>query len=354
MIRTILFFVGAVFVVVCVGSVRFAQSQGALPRNFSLQVNGQVRYSESKTPAENVLVRIESFTGGLEGQMMTDRTGKFSFGGLNPTQYIVTIHAPGYVDIRQDVNLATTSSGYVYALLMPDKSSIVNRPSELIPLSPSVIDSNVPVAAQNEYSAGKALLAQRQKDKIDDALRHFEKALTLYPKFLDAQLMIGLTYMDLKEWDKAEKALQAATSINPAATTAFLALGEVYLQEKKYQEAEKTLTDGLKTNVNSAEGHYTLAKVYWEMAPTAKEERQFKQLLEKSWQQVSQSLKLNPKFAEAHLFAGNLLLKARRPEASLQHFEEYLKLEPKGELADETKAVVQKIKTALAQNAKKS
>jgi tetratricopeptide (TPR) repeat protein len=346
MIRTVLLFAGLVFVSLSV-EVALCVAQGNLPMNFSLQVNGQVRYSESKSPAENVLVRIESFSGGLAGQMMTDRTGKFSFAGLSPTQYIVTIHAPGFIDIRQDVNLATSSSGYVYALLVPDKTSLVNRPSQLIPLSPSVIDSSVPVSAQKEYSTGRALLDQGSKDKIDAALQHVEKALALYPKYLDAQLTLGLIYMDQKEWDKAEKALKAAININPGASTAILALGEVYLREKKFQEAEKTLIDGLTANENSAECHYTLAKVYWEMAPTAKEELQFKQYLEKSWQQVNQALKLNPKYAEAHLFAGNLLLKARRAEASLHHFEEYLKLEPNGEFSAQTQTMVQKIRQAL-------
>jgi hypothetical protein len=38
----------------------------------------------------------------------------------------------------------------------------------------------------------------------------------------------------------------------------------------------------------------------------------------------------------------------------LGHFEEYLKLEPKGELADQTRTVVQKIKQAMAQNTRNS
>ena len=123
---------------------------------------------------------------------------------------------------------------------------------------------------------GKVLLDQGKKEKISESLIHFEKALQIYPKFLDAQLLLGLGYMDLQEWNKAETALKAAIGINANATTAYLALGEVYRRQKKYTEAEKTLLDGAKINDNSAEIHNELAKVYWEMAPAVKSEQEFK------------------------------------------------------------------------------
>jgi len=69
---------------------------------------------------------------------------------------------------------------------------------------------------------------------------------------------------------------------------------------------------------------------------------------------VRRALELNPRHARAHLLAGNLLLKARKPQEALQHFEEYLTLDPKGALAESTKALVQKLKQAIAQNPKTS
>lgn len=326
--------------------------------NFSLQVNGQVRYADSKTPAENVLVRIESFSGGLSGQMVTDRTGKFSFSGLNPVQYVVTLHASGYIDVREDVNLATSNTAYLNILLQRDKSAesaskpgvISILPAKVNVNTPSInILENIPQDAQNEYSTGKSLLDQGEKENIKEAILHFEKALSIYPKFLDAQLMLGLAYMDSQDWGKAEQALRAAIEIGPQASTAYFALGEVYRREKKYADAEKILIDVLKANETSAEGHNTLAKVYFEMAPAARDEQQFRQYLENAWKEVSRSLVLDPKLAEAHLLAGNLLLKARRADASLVHFEEYLKLEPKGEFAAQTAEMVKKIKAALPQ-----
>lgn len=329
-----------------------AQGSGKIPTSFSLQVNGQVRYATSRTPAENVLVRIESFSGGLVGQMITDRTGKFSFTGLSPTQYIVTVHAPGYIDIRENVNLVTANTGYLNVQLVEDKSSLVNNNRNNLLSGIGVIDANIPLEAQNEYAKGKTLIDTGKKEKVTSALEHLEKAVAIYPKFLEAQLLLGFGYMDLQQWDKAEKTLRAAIEINSNASTAYFAIGEIYRQKKKFSEAEKILLDGIKVNEKSAEGHSTLAKVYWEMASLEKNEEQLKKTLENSWQEVNKALKLNPNLAEAHLLAGNLLLRAHRANDALTHFESYLKLSPKGEFATQTQSLVQKIKQALVQTEK--
>ena len=334
----------------CLGSL----GQG-VPSNFSLQINGQVRLADTKTPAENALVRLESFGGGMDGQIITDRTGKFSFSGLQPQRYVVTIHIPGYIDVRQDVELSTSPSGYVNALMVRDKNSIVNRQDPNQPLlHPPVIDSNVPIEAQTEYAAAQSILKKGETAKTTEAITRLDKAIALYPKYTEAHLAKGLAHMDLQEWEKAEKSLRTAAELTPNAATAYWALGDIYTRQKKYSTAEEALLKGIAANDQHAEGHFALANVYWEMAPAAKDETAFRKSLGSSWKEVRRALELNPKHARAHLLAGNLLLKARHADEALGHFEEYLKLEPKGELADQTRNVVQKIKQAMAQNTKNS
>ena len=68
--------------------------------------------------------------------------------------------------------------------------------------------------------------------------------------------------------------------------------------------------------------------------------------LEKSYQEVKRALSLNPNLGGAHLLKGNLLLRAARSADAMNEFVEYLRLEPNGPFALETKAVVEKIKKA--------
>lgn len=330
-----------------------AIGQGRVPANFSLQVSGMIRYAANHQPAENVLVRIESFSGGLVGQMTTDRTGRFTFSGLTGQQYIVTAHAPGYFDLRENVDLLTQNTAYLNMELAADKDAIGsenNGRTNQFSTMP-VIDAAIPADAQTEYAKGQSLLNNKN---ASEAVKNFEKAVAIYPKYLEAQIALGLTYMDLQKWDKAEKPLLAAIAVNPEASTPYFALGEAYRREKKYKEGENILTRGLKLNANSAQAHLTLAEIYWDRAPSSKDEAQFRKDAESSWKEVSLAIKQDPNLAEAHLLAGNLLLRARRGADALAHFEEYLKLKPDGQFAAETKTLVQKIKDSLAKQGKNS
>jgi len=327
--------------------------QGRVPANFSLQVSGMIRYAATHQPAENVLVRIESFSGGLVGQMTTDRTGRFTFSGLIGQQFIVTAHAPGFYDLRENVELLTQNTAYLNMELVADKNAIGsnNTGSNGEFTSLPVINAAVPADAQTEYAKGQELLNNKN---ASNAVKNFEKAVAIYPKYLEAQIALGLTYMDLQKWDKAEKPLLAAIEINPEASTAYFALGEVYRREKKYNEGENILTRGFKQNANAAQAHLTLAEIYWDRAPLSKDEAQFRKDAESSWKEVSLAIKQDPNLAEAHLLAGNLLLRARRGADALEHFEQYLKLKPDGQFAAETRTLVQKIKDSLAKQAKNS
>jgi Tfp pilus assembly protein PilF len=333
----------------------FAQVDQRLPTTFSLQINGLVRYATTHQPAETVLVRIESFSGGLVSQVNTDRTGKFSFSGLTAMQYIVTAHAPGYQDVRENVDLLTSNSGYLNIELVGDKNAVGSdktRNSDFTVLP--VISANIPADAQTEFAKGQALLDAKSEDAAKNAVKNFEKAVAIYPKYLEAQILLGLTYMDLQKWDKAEKPLLAAMEINQEASTAYFALGEVYRREKKYSQGEEILTKAFKLNANAPQGHLTLAQIYWDRAPSSVDEKQFRKDAEAAWKEVSIALQQDPNLAEAHLLAGNLLLRARRGEAALAQFEQYLKLKPDGPFAAETKVLVQKIKDSLAKTGKNS
>jgi hypothetical protein len=67
---------------------------------------------------------------------------------------------------------------------------------------------------------------------------------------------------------------------------------------------------------------------------------------------VAIALQLNPNFAEAHLLAGNIFLRARKPAEAQSEFEEYLRLAPNGQYAGPTKEILQKIKKSGVSNDK--
>jgi thioredoxin-like negative regulator of GroEL len=316
------------------------------PMSLPVQVHGQVRYAAGARPAEFVMVRLESFRGGLVGEVITDRSGKFMFTGLLADLYIVTIRTPGYNEVQQEVDLRTQPSDYVMFQLVAKKGSSGLPPAP--PRSGAVVDASVPAPARAEFEKGRDELLQR--NNTDEGIAHLEKALSLYPKYLQAKLLLAAAYMDKKEWTKAETMLLEVLTLGPKTAEAHFALGEIYLRQKRDEEAEKVLLQGLQIEDRSFQGHLTLSRVYWDMASKIKDETQARPYLEKSYDQVKQALSLNPNLAHAHLLKGYLLLRVPRAQDALTEFEAYLRLEPQGEFSGQVKEVVQKIKRALAKS----
>jgi len=311
-------------------------------QSMSGQITGQVRYAEGRQPAFNVLVNCYSLDGGLIGQTNTDRDGRFRFSELKPDQYVIVVRLPDYVEEQQNVELRTTANQYLQFQLKRDESTTARaRP-------PGVLNAKIPPAAQEEFAKAESALAGNTKESLAQGILHLERALKIYPTFVQAQLRLGTAYMDLAQWDKAERSLKRAIEIDARIANAFFALGDLYLHQKRNADAESALVQGLKIDDRSWQGHLTLGRVYWSLAAEVKDEARAKPLLEKSYNQANRALELKPDLAAAHLLKGNLLLRARRTRDALKEFDAYLSSEPHGELSEQTRALAERIRKSLA------
>lgn len=105
--------------------------------------------------------------------------------------------------------------------------------------------------------------------------------------------------------------------------------------------ATETLLSGLKLDDKSWNGYFTLARLYWDQENIAK-----------AGPAIGNTLQLKPDFAEAHLLAGNILLRINQQERALVEYNEYLRLDPKGEFAVQTRELVQTLGKAIGENKK--
>lgn len=293
----------------------------------SFEISGQVHTDNG--PARNVAVRLERFGGGIIDQLTTDNGGRFRFAGMTRGYYTVVVEAPGFRVARQTADLQVLFKTFLMIELARDMASM---PSDGLS---NVIDSRIPGTARVEYAKARAALVAK---KADDAIRHLKKAVFVYPDFFEAQLMLGTSYMDGREWAKAEETLNRALEIKPESAAALLSLGEVYWRQKRYGEAEKTLQEGLKLEEKSWHGYFTLGRLYWDQGN-----------IPKAGAAIGRTLQFKPDFAEAHLLAGNILLRVNQPDRALLEYQEYLRLEPKGEFVQPTRELVQKLSKAIVE-----
>jgi Tfp pilus assembly protein PilF len=295
------------------------------PSPNSFEVSGQVRMADSRLAAVRVPIRLERFGGGLVDQIDTDSGGRFRFTNLPRGYYKVVINTRGFKLIQQDADLQVVVRTYLQFDLVREGSELPGNAR-----AGEVIDARVPPAAREEFERGRAASAKKSPD---EALRHLQTAVQLYPDFFEARLLLATAWMDLRKWEAAEEELRKAGSIKTENAAVMLALGEVYWRQKRSAEAEKVLLAGLKLDDKSWQGFFTLARLYWDQNETAR-----------AGPPIGKTLQLKPDFAEAHLLAGNVLLRLGQQERALVEYQEYLRLEPKGEFADQTKELVQKLK----------
>jgi tetratricopeptide (TPR) repeat protein len=261
--------------------------------------------------------------------------------GLAPELYVVSIRTPGFREVSQQVDLRTQITDYVQLTLVAEENGSTSSNH------PGVFDANVPHSALTEFEKGRDALLH--SNTAAGGIPHLENAIRIYPRYFEALLLLGTAYMDQSEWDKAQHALARALGIYPKAANALFALGEIYLKQKKEEDAERVLLQGLQLEDRSWQSHLSLGHVYWNMSAKFSDEAQYRPWLEKSYVQAKRALELKPDLAAAHLLKGNLLYKARRAEDALHEFEEYVRLDPNGQVAGQTRALIQKIRLALTE-----
>ncbi len=297
--------------------------------SLTFEVSGEVRLADSGQAANGVPVRLERFSGGIVDQIVTDSRGRFRFPSLQRGYYKISIDAPGFKPAQQDVDLQVVFRTFLVFELIAD--SMKNASG--LPLLTDVIDARVPAAARQDYDNGRAAL-QRQNYK--EGIAYLEKAALGYSNFFEAQLLLGMAFIDQKEWDKAETALLRAGEIRPQNATAMIYLGEVYWRQKRNADAERALQEGLKLDQKAWHGHYTLGRLYWDMGEVVK-----------AGGPIGMTLQLKPELAEAHLLAGNILLRVNQRERALVEYREYLRLAPKGEFVGQVQELMRKVEKTL-------
>ncbi|MDQ5846327.1 MAG: tetratricopeptide repeat protein [Acidobacteriota bacterium] len=302
--------------------------------NPTLEISGRVLLAETGQAGRNIEVRLERFSGGTVDQIMTDSAGRFRFSGLPRGYYNVVVNAPGFNPAQQQADLQVLFRAFLFFELVTDKSrNPAGHAGEL-----RFINVRIPSAARDEFARAQTALARKD---FAESILFLEKAVFIYPEFYEAQLLLGTTLMDLRRWEKAEATLRRTLEIRPDSAPALLSLGEVFWRQKRHDDAEKTLLEGLKLDDKSWHGYFTIGRLYWDQGNIAK-----------AAPAIGHTLQLKPEFAEAHLMAGNILLKVNQPARALMEYQEYLRIEPKGEFAQATKALVEKLSKAIVENKK--
>jgi len=196
------------------------------------------------------------------GHAWSDFQGRFRFPDLAPGSYTLSIYIPNNGEIVETVDITKSFS---------DSKGRMERKFEfneerlrllLRPVSQDVVSVRVlgiSGKARGEYEKAQLRL---QRQDVDGAIQHLEKAVALSPRFAEALNNLGTIYFQRREYAKAEHSFRQALELDPQAYVPLVNLGGTLLAMGRAKEALAINLRAQKARPNDALANAQLAFSY--------------------------------------------------------------------------------------------
>jgi tetratricopeptide (TPR) repeat protein len=185
-----------------------------------------------------IAVRLIARGGPVEsGYPKSDCTVEFA--NISPGTYHIAASGLHYA-AADTGNIVIDSSGPIELEIKLDRNGAAQA-GDSVPSSPlvGVAELNVPRDAKKKFDKASLCIAKQDWQK---ALDELAKAVTIYPRYVDAYNNIGVVYARLGDRAKELDALQKALSINDRYAPAYLNLGRMNIVAEDFPKAETALT----------------------------------------------------------------------------------------------------------------
>jgi len=287
----------------------------ALPARLSAQrsqsIGGHVYLEDNIHPARGITVDLLSAEHTSVATARTDDSGEFRFGGVQPTQYFVSVQLSDYEPISISIDLTDEVGDNLNIYL----KSIVQTRNSTSTLAVSVHELSMPPKARKLFSSGQKKLYQDQDAKA--AVADFEQALAVAPTYYEASYQLGMAYLALNNGPLAEIAFRK--SIETSGDTygeADVRLGALLLDHSN-ADAENVIRKGVQLSPNFWRGHYELGRALV-----------IQKRLPEALSAAEKARELAPKMAPVyHLLSSIHFLQGNYP-ALLQDLDTYISLDP--------------------------
>jgi tetratricopeptide (TPR) repeat protein len=295
---------------------------------------GELHVARGDFPGR-VLVELQLHGAPITTQY-SDEQGRFSFSSLTNNLYHLVIRDERFypVDERAVLDLSISSIKMVQINLIPrDKG----QKAQLKPQkggNPYMVDPeeyrrHFPKSALKEFDKGVEADA---KGKRDEAIRHYEKAISLAGNFYPAHNNLGSDYLSKSDFQAAQAQFEEAIRLNQSDAQAHLNLANLFLTIKQYPQALDSVQEGLKREPNSPLGQFLLGSICARMGKFADAERALRQ-----------ALNLDPKMSRVHLELVNLYLSQQKNPEATAELKLFLNDSPGDPLAPKARELLNKL-----------
>jgi tetratricopeptide (TPR) repeat protein len=210
---------------------------------------------------------------------------------------------------------------------VPTDPSRVPKPGESI----STRELLIPPKARKEVQRSQNAL---QAGDIRSSARHLEKALQIYPGYLEGHNNLGGRYIALQDYEKAVVEFQKAIEIDAWVMQPFNNLSVALFLLRRYPEAETAARNALRLDSNNATARYMLGCILVTERRNPLE--------------ATEMLRLTrDEFPDARLLLAEILVRSGDTEAAEGELREYLKI-PGAEKKQRVECWVARLRQATA------
>jgi tetratricopeptide (TPR) repeat protein len=276
-------------------------------------------------PVENAKVSFDMVGAPRHFESRTNKKGEYAQGGLPPGDYKVTVE-------KDKLGAATNMAVRAAQTLTADMA-----------LSSGGVPAGAAVAGGMSAAIKKAFdegLALSNEGKHDEAIAKFNEAIAINPKCYDCYDNIGFSYVQTKDYDKAEEAYKKAIDAKADDAGAYNGLASVYNAQRKFDDAAKASAKATELSAagsvlvgGNADALFNQGVILWNGGKIPEAKKAFEA-----------AIQANPNHAEAHFQLGMALVNEGNLAGAGTEFTTYLKLAPTGPNAPTAKALLDQVK----------
>lgn len=215
----------------------FAQGQNVL--------EGKVVMPSGMQPPNPVRVKL-TYNGRAIHETFTDLSGRFSFPGLSRGTYQLTAEGDGLTFETTSVYADVSAFGSAPQSFTQDIQvrPIVRKATP----QPGVVNAfrqDVPPAAKQALEAGLKLV---NEGKIEAAVENMQNAIKIFPKYFEAHLQLGNTFLKANQFNEAIAELDLAREINPNDERCYQSFGLLLMRQRNFAVAVAVFAEAARLN----------------------------------------------------------------------------------------------------------
>lgn len=280
------------------------------------QIEGRLQAPSGFQLPENTRVILKEHTGSAVAMVAAGSNGRFSFTSLAAGKYVIAVQADGFFPAEEAVEIP---SGFFHNVI---NVVISLRPREESDRKPSRREKSIPIdslaiprSAVQEVEKAEKAAAQ---GKLEEAIRHAEKAFQLVPRYFQACNNLAVYYYQWGDKKKSVELFQQALAIHEEAAGTHSNLARVYLDLSRPDLALRHLRRAVELDPSSATHQYYLGRAYILLGQLAL-----------SVEPLSRALELDPPVEHARFLLAHVFYELGQKGEAVRELEAYVATDPR-------------------------